>query len=434
MPSILIKNATIFSNSASGKPVKTDVLCSNGKIENVGKGILAKAEHKLDASGKILMPGLSNCHTHAAMSLLRGYCDDMILQDWLEKKIWPAEARMDGKAVRAGTELAALEMIKSGTTFFNDMYFQMDSVLEAAEKSGMRAVLGYGMIDMGDAAKAKKELAIAKAFAKKAKAAKNTLITASMAPHSPYTCSKELLQESHEFATKEGLPYHIHISETRKEVFDVLDKTGKRPVEYLDSIGVLGKNMVAAHCVWMTLREVELMGRKGAKAILNPGSNLKLASGGVPPLPEMMKAKVGVCLGTDGAASNNSLSMFEAAKYIALLVKNSRWNASIITAKEAFDFATAGGYGAFGLNGGKIEKGALADLILLDAKAPNLNPATKSTNMYAQVVYAGHAGNVTDSIIGGKPVMLDGKILTLDESAVVETANKEYERVMASLK
>ncbi|HQT44812.1 MAG TPA: amidohydrolase family protein, partial [Candidatus Micrarchaeota archaeon] len=180
----------------------------------------------------------------------------------------------------------------------------------------------------------------------------------------------------------------------------------------------------------MTLREVELMGKKGAKACLNPGSNLKLASGGVPPVPEMMKSKVGICLGTDGAASNNSLSMFEAAKYIALLVKNSRWDASIITASEALGFATQGGYDAFGLDGGRIAKGALADLILLDAKAANLNPATTSTNMHAQIVYAGHAGNVTDSIIGGKPVMLDGKVLTLDEDKVVEQANKEYEKIL----
>ncbi len=427
MTSILIKNATVFANSADGMPEKTNVLCEDGKISKVGSGISAKAEHKIDASGKILMPGFANCHTHVAMNILRGYCDDMTLDNWLTKKIWPAEAKMTKKTVYAGTALANLEMIRGGTTFFNDMYFQMDSVLKATEKSGMRAVRGYGMIDLGDAAKREKELEIGRKFAKSVIAAKNPLISASMAPHSPYTCSKELLQESFKTSEDLKLPYHIHLSETRKEVFDVLKQTGKRPVEYLDSIGVLGKNIVAAHCVWLTLREIELMGKKGANAILNPGSNLKLASGGVPPVPEMMKSKLGICLGTDGAASNNSLSMFEAAKYIALLVKNSRWDASILTAKEAFDFATEGGYKAFGLNGGVIQEGALADIILLDAKAANLNP---QANLYSAVVYAGHAGNVTDSIIGGKPVMLDGKVLTLDEDKTIEEANREYGKIL----
>lgn len=417
--SLLVKGALL----PSGK--KIDVLLEAGKIAKIAPAIAASAEERLDASGKLLLPGFVNTHTHAAMSLFRGMAEDMELHHWLSC-VRAAEVKLTAAQVGIGTSLACAEMIKSGTTCFSDMYFHMDAAAQSVQKSGMRAVLGYGMVDLGDAKKRKSELAIAEKFVKDWKGKKEGRVACSIAPHSIYLCSGELLQSAHALSEKYSVPLHIHLSETRKEIFDCLQKHKMRPAYYLDSLGVLSCRMVAAHCVWLTREEVRLLSSRKVSASLNPVSNCKLAGGSVAPLPEMQKYGMNISLGTDGSASNNSLSMLETMKFCALLQKNSRWDARVARAGSLFTAATLGGAHALGIRAGGIREGALADLILIDAKAANLSPAH---DWAANIVYSAHAGNVTDSIINGKLVMRDRELLTMDEGKLVEAAQKEAEKL-----
>jgi 5-methylthioadenosine/S-adenosylhomocysteine deaminase len=419
--SLLIKNATLLS----GK--KTDILVGGSRIAKIAPSITARADEKINASGRIALPGFINTHNHAAMSLLRGAAEDMQLADWL-KKVWGYEAKMSASSISAGSTLACAEMIKSGTTCFSDMYFHMDEVARAATDSGMRAVLGYGMIDSNDEKKRKSEIAIAEKFVNAWQGKSGGRIGCSIAPHSLYTCSPELLRESRELSDKHKIPLHIHLSETRKEVFDCLSAHKVRPANYLDSLGILSSRTVAAHSVWLTKEEVKLLASRGVSASLCPVSNMKLAGGAAAPLPEMQEAKMNISLGTDGAASNGSLSMFESMKTLALLVKHSRWDATAATAQQMLSAATEGGACALGINSGVLAEGKLADIILLDARAPCLSPLY---SIAAGIVYSAHAGNVTDSIINGKVVMRERKLLTLDEEKVVERAEKEAARLVA---
>lgn len=425
--SLLIKNAMLPSGRRS------DVLIEGSRISKIGAAS-SWAEEKIDAAGKLLIPGLINTHTHAAMTLFRGVAEDMELAGWLAA-VRKAEVPVTPPQVRAGADLAILEMIKSGTTCFSDMYFHMDEVASSVEQSGMRAVLGYSMVDGGskkgstESANAKKmgsELSLCEKFVRDWHGKAGGRITASVPPHSIYLCSGELLRQSQKLAEKYGCILHMHLSETRREVFDCLQQNGKRPAYYLDSLGVLSSRLVAAHCVWMTREEVGLLAKKGVSASLNPVSNMKLAGGGAPPMPEMLSSGMNVSLGTDGPASNNSLSVFETMKFCALLQKNSRWDATVAKAGEVFAAATAGGAKALGLGAGEIREGKLADLVLLDLKAANMAP---SRSIIASLVYSAHAGNVTDVIIDGKLVMQDRRVLTLDEENVVQRAEKAAERL-----
>ena len=416
---LLVKNATLLS----GK--KADVLIEGNKIAKVAPSITASAEEKLDASGKLLIPGFINTHTHAAMALLKGVAEDMELDAWL-KTIWKCEAKMRPSSVYAGSSLAILEMVKSGTTCFNDMYFHMEETAKAAKQSGMRASLGYGMIDLGDEKKMKSELAIGESFVKEWHGKGNGRINCAIAPHSIYTCSSELLIKANELSEKHSIPCHIHLSETRKEAFDCLEKSKKRPAYYLDSLGVLSQRTVAAHCVWLTKEEVRLLASKKVSASLNPVSNMKLSSGGAAPMPEMQEFGMNISLGTDGSASNNSLSMFETMKTLGLLQKSIRWDATVAADSAIFEAATAGGARALGIHAGEIKEGKLADLALLNLKASNMAPHHSLT---ASVVYSAHAGNVSDVIIDGKVIMQNRLMLTMDEEKTVEAAQKEAERL-----
>ncbi|MFA6214235.1 MAG: amidohydrolase [Candidatus Micrarchaeia archaeon] len=422
---LLIKNATL----PSGK--KADILMEGGRIAKVAPSITARAGEKIDASGKIALPGLVNTHTHAAMTLFRGIGKDAALHDWLAA-VRAVEVKVTPGQIRAGSALACLEMLKSGTTCFNDMYFHMDEVASAVQQSGMRAALGYSMVDMGsggfDEKKRKSELSICEKFIKGWHGKAEGRITATVPPHSLYLCSPELLRASEAMSKQYNVPLHIHLSETRKEVFDCLTAHKLRPVPYLDSLGLLSSRTVAAHCVWLTKEEVRLLSQRKVSASLCPLSNMKLASGGVAPFPEMQSFGMNVSLGTDGSASNDSLSMFETMKSLALLVKHSRWDATAAGAQQMLSAATEGGARALGLEAGAIAEGKLADIILLDARAPNLVP---SHNVTANIVYSAHAGNVTDSIINGKVVMRKGKALLLDEEKVIEEAKKEAEKLVA---
>ncbi|MCX6778105.1 MAG: amidohydrolase [Candidatus Micrarchaeota archaeon] len=436
---VLIRNALVVTQNAKREVKKTDVLVSGNKIARVGKiGKAGETGKKagagkdgfevIDATGKLLMPGLINSHCHASMSLLRGYADDMVLHKWLSECIWPIEKKFSPSDVKIGASLACAEMLCAGITSFADMYFNMDSVAEAVEETGMRALLAYGMFDNGKREKMEEEFGVTMDFVAKNSGKAGGRVTCAIGPHAPYTCSDELLLRAKKLADEKNLPLHIHLSETRGEVARIQEAKGKLPMEYLADIGFLGPNVLAAHCVWLTKREVSILAKHGVKVSHNPISNMKLASGGESPVPEMLEAGVCVSLGTDGPASNNSLDMFETMKSCALLHKHARWDPTIVNAQTALDFATINGAKALGINAGSVEEGKLADLIMLDLNAPNLCPLH---NPISHIVYAAKPGNVCDVMVDGKFVIRERKPITFDSKRITEKAQKAADALVS---
>jgi 5-methylthioadenosine/S-adenosylhomocysteine deaminase len=400
-------------------------MIDDGMIIEVGAGVKT-ADVVIDGAGKIVLPGLINTHTHLSMVLLRGYADDMHLQDWLQKKIWPLESRLTPEACYQGALLGCAEMIMSGTTTFMDMYFNMEEVARAVKESGLRAFLSYGIIDLFDSTKAKAEQEKTRKFFEYVKSLGTSRIQFALGPHAPYTCSPETLLWAKEFALKNNVIDHIHVAETRKEQADFQKQQGVRVVEYLDKIGALSNRMLAAHCVWVTKSEVGTLARAGVSVAHCPVSNMKLASGGVAPLPEMFEAGIAVGLGTDGAASNNSLDMFETMKVCALLHKAHRWDATVLDAQKTLDLATIEGARALGLQDkvGSIEVGKKADIIMLDMHSPNLNPIHGKETVVSDLVYSASPANVDTTMVDGQLLMTNRQLLTLDLQQTVQNAAK----------
>ena len=402
------------------------VLIRDGKIKDIGKSLADSADVQVDGAGKIVLPGLINTHTHLSMVLFRGYADDMQLQDWLQKKIWPLEGRLTGEACYHGGLLGCAEMIMSGTTTFMDMYFHLEDVARAVDKSGLRAFLSYGIIDLFDSAKAKAEQEKSRQLFEFFRKLGNSRIQFALGPHAPYTCSAETLLWAKEFAEKNGLIFHIHIAETRKEQADSQQQHGARVVEYLDKIGALCDRMLAAHCVWLTKSEVDILAKARVSVAHCPVSNMKLASGGVAPLPEMFEKRVTVGLGTDGAASNNSLDMFETMKVCALLHKAQRWDPTVLNAQKVLDLGTIEGARALGIEDevGSIEAGKRADVIVLDGKAPNMNPVHGKETIVSDLVYSASSANVNTTIVDGRVLMQNRQLRTLNLEQIVQNANE----------
>jgi len=399
------------------------IFIDDGVIREVGSA-KGPADREIDGSGKIALPGLINAHTHLSMTLFRGFADDMQLQDWLEK-IWPLEAKLTGEHCYYGALLGSAEMILSGTTTFVDMYFHMEDVAKAVAEAGLRGFLSYGIIDLFDEAKARAEQEKAKRFYEYVKAMGNSRIRFVLGPHAPYTVSAETLLWAKDFAGKNDVINHIHVAETRKEQADFQKKTGMRVIEYLDKIGALSNKMLAAHCVWLTKGEVGLLAHAGVRVAHCPVSNMKLASGGVAPLPEMFAAGVPVGLGTDGAASNNSLDMFETMKVCAILHKASRWDPTILDAQKVLDLATIEGARALGVQDevGSIEPGKRADIILLNRRSPTLCPIHGRDTVVSDLVYSASAASVDTTIVDGQVLMENRELRSLDLGQV--TANTQ---------
>lgn len=409
--SILIKSATVITQNANRDIIDNcDILIEGSKIESIGKNIREKAEFIIDAHDKIVLPGLINAHTHAAMTVFRGYGENLPLERWLKEKIWPAEAKLKPEQIYYGTLLGACEMIKSGITSFIDMYFSSDEMAKACKQIGIRASLSDAIIDVPG-----HDVAQAVAFAKKWK--NNQLIVPHISCHSSYACSEEMLNQAKEAADINDLRFHIHTSETRKEIFDCLNKTKKYPIEYLDSLGIIDQNTILAHASWVTKREIAIICKKKATIVNCPISNLKLATGGICPVKEYYQKGANVTIGTDGAASNNSLNMFESIKLSALLQRHHYWKADALSAQTSLDFATINGAKAFGINSGSIAKGKTADIIFLDANSVNLNP---KHDLISNIIYSANPSNVIDVIVNGKIIMQNQKILTVDQSKIVE--------------
>jgi 5-methylthioadenosine/S-adenosylhomocysteine deaminase len=401
-----------------------DIRIRDGRITAIGVHDSAPTnDHEgvrvIDARGLHAFPSFHNAHTHVAMVLFRGYGDDMPLMDWLRKRIWPAEAQLTEADVYAGARLGILEMIRGGTTFFNDMYWHRPALVRAAEEMGVRALIGQTIIDVGDRALLERQKSELLRLAGEAKRANPGRVGLCAAPHSIYTVAPEDLRWVGAVAAEHDLLVHIHVSETQGEVDDCVRAHGCRPAALLDRLGLLNSRLVAAHGQFLDAEELVLIGAAGAALVTNPAANLKLATGGIFPWSAARAAGIRVCLGTDGAASNNSLSMIDAMKLAALLQKHRDRDATSLPAAAALAMATTTPADVFGLGTGRIEEGAPADLILVDFSGAATQPLHDPVS---QLVYAADASCVHTTICGGCVLMHDRVVEVCDEAAVIEDA------------
>ena len=408
--SLLIENVR-----AGGRPVDI-FIDGSGTIASMGEGIARvcrkDAERCIDGKGDLALPGMVNTHTHAAMTLLRGYADDMPLQEWLTEKIWPLEAHLTGDDVYWGTKLACLEMIRSGTVAFNDMYFFMEDAARAVDETGLCAVLSYGFIDLFSGEKRDAECRATERLVSALKGMQNPRIRAAVGPHAVYTVSAEGLSWLSGFAKEEGIGIHVHLSETEKEVKDAVSQWKKSPVQILDECGILTPRTVAAHCCWLERDECRLLASRGVHVSHNPASNMKLATGRAMPYPWLKEEGVSVTLGTDGCASNNNLDLFEEMKTAALLQKHA-WNSqTLLPAGEALAMATSAGATALGFGRGVIAPGEPANLILVDSRAVCNTPMHHADS---NLVYSCSGSAVKTTIVRGKILMRDRVVPGEDE-------------------
>ncbi|MFQ6060182.1 MAG: amidohydrolase [Thermoplasmata archaeon] len=414
--SILIKNVLHRGG-------RTNVYIEDNLIADIGP--VVEAEEIIDGRKLALLPGFVNTHTHAAMTLFRGYADDIRLQEWLKKKIWPLEAKLNPEHVYWGTRLACLEMIKSGTTCFNDMYFFMDTQAKAVLDSGIRAVVSEGFIDFLKSDVGDELLTKVMKLVRKVQSLNCDRVKPALGPHAVYTVSKQSLERISEISEDEDILIHFHLSETKEEVANCIKEYGKSPVSFLSEIGFLGPRLIAAHSVWLDEKEIETLARADVKISHNPVSNMKLAVGRAIQYPQMKKAGLNISLGTDGCASNNNLDMFESMKFAALLQKFSLNYSTVMPATEAFQLATLNGAEALGFESGVVEVGKLADLVLLDLTSPSLQP---NHDLISNVVYSANGSCVDTVICNGRIVMREGHVE--EEEKILEGANKAMKNLL----
>lgn len=436
---LLVSGATIVTMDGERHVWEEGALAVKGdSIVAVGssKEILAKFEapRKIDAKGKLIIPGLINGHTHIPMVLMRGLVDDVTLDDWLRKYIFPAEARnVTEDFVRWGSRLALAEMIRSGTTTFADMYYFEDAEAEETKAAGLRGFLGETWIDFpAPDNKSEAEMsAYTEKFLKKWQG--DRLIHAAVAPHSIYTCSEKTLKDAAALARKYHAPILIHVAEMRKEYVDSLAKNGATPVQYLERIEFLGPDVLAAHCIWVDYTDMKILAERQVGCVHNPSSNMMLASG-VAPVVDERAAGVRVGLGTDGpAGSNNDLDMMEEMDLASKLQKTNRVDPRALGAKGALEMATIEGAWALHMEKeiGSLEAGKKADFVILNLDVPNAVPMY---DVYSQIVYAIKASEVETMVVGGKTLMENGKLLTVDEAKAMAKAKEYAKQVQESLK
>lgn len=428
-------NKTVIMNGrflvpGSNQPVLNGYMTiENDLITYIGeeKPSIEDGVSTMDGSRLLFMPGLVNTHGHAAMSLLRGYGDDMVLQTWLQEKMWPMEEKFTGEDVYWGTALSVLEMLKGGTTTFLDMYDHMDRVAEVVEQSGIRAVLMRGVIGLCPEDVQNHKLAEAVQFARDWHGKADGRITAMMSPHAPYTCPPDFFMKFVQAAHDLDLPMHTHMSETRHEVEQNAADYGLRPVAHLEKLGMFTRPSIIAHGVHLNDEEIEILARYKVGVSHNPGSNLKLASG-VARVPELLRAGVKVSLGTDGAASNNNLDMFEEMRLAALIHKGVSGDPTAVPAPEAMLMATQYGAESVFLNNvGRLAPGMKADFIAIDIDQPHLLP---HTDLLSHAVYSASAKDVEHVWVNGKHVVKHGQCMTLDEEAIRRKAQETFEGLL----
>jgi len=431
--SLVVTGGDVVTMDASRRVLSPGAVAVNGRdIVAVGtpEEIARQfaASETIEAAGHVVLPGLVNTHTHAPMVMYRGLADDLALMDWLQKFIFPAEAKtVSPEMVRVGTRLAALEMIQSGTTTFADMYYFEEEIARATKAAGLRGVLGETIIGfpVADAKTPADALKRTEAFMREF--AGDDLITAVPAPHSPYTVDEPTLRAIRELADRYKVPILIHLAETEDEVNIIREKHGMSPTAWLDSLGFLRPDVVAAHCVWLTDDDIAIMKRAGAAVSHNPESNMKLASG-VAPVPKYLAAGITVGLGTDGAASNNDLDMFGAMRQTAFLHKLASRDPRAVPATAVLEMATIGGARALGLDKrvGSLEAGKRADLIVV---AMNGARQTPMYNPVSHLVYVARGDDVRTTVVNGKVLMRDRQMRTLDERVVLADARALAKKV-----
>ena len=397
--SILIKNVL-------HQDKLTDVLIEDNRIVRIASGISAPAGAEvLDGKDKAIIPGFINTHTHASMTLFRGYGDDLPLMTWLEDYIWPVEAQMTAHDVYVGARLACLEMLRSGTTCFLDMYMHPLETAKAVEEMGLRAHLSYTLFDQGNAERAELDRKRSYEYFERFKEFSDR-ITFTLGPHAIYTVSGEQLQFCHQFAKEHNVKIHLHLSETKGEIDECVRQHGLTPVRYLDKLGILSEHLVLAHVVWIDDEEMDLLAKHNVSVVHNPASNLKLASGYAFKYEEMKHRGIRIGIGTDGCSSSNNLDMVVAMKLASFLGKGWRFDSTACKADDIFASATRVGADILGIPAGRVEEGALADVCLVDLNTPELVPLNSLTS---NLVYATSGSSCVDTVI------IDGRILMRDK-------------------
>ncbi len=427
---ILVHNGTILTMDSQDTIISDGMLAISGStISYIGKNEKGpiKANKELDTHGGLILPGLINSHTHAAMSLFRGLADDLPLMEWLHNYIFPVEGKMDADFVRVGTLLACAEMILSGTTTFCDMYLFEEEAARAAKEAGMRSVVGeviydfpspnYGILEKG--------FMYTEELIERWK--KDPLINIAVEPHSLFTCGEELLVKANDLAIRKGVPLILHLAETKEEVKEIEKRFGKRPVKHLKHLGLLGSHLIVDHCVHINESEIELLAENNVCVVHNPESNMKLAAG-IAPVPAMIAKGITVGLGTDGCASNNNLDLFGEMDMAAKLHKVNNLDPTVMNAQTLIQMTTIDGAKVLGLDKitGSLEVGKRADLIVIDTNKPHLIPMY---NPYSHLVYAANGHDVKHSIIDGNIVMEDRRLLTLDVEDIIERSKEKSNKV-----
>jgi 5-methylthioadenosine/S-adenosylhomocysteine deaminase len=432
MMSILIKNAFILTMTEKElTPIKGDILIEGQNIKAIGKLSLEEetAAEIIDANGMVAMPGLINCHNHAAMSILRGFSEDLRLMEWLQQKMWPAEARLSENDVYLGTMLSVIEMIKSGTTTFADMYIFTDSVAKAVQDSGIRASLTRGLIDMGE--NKDKRLDEAKRLIENWNGKAGGRITTMIGPHGPHTCPPDYLKKTLELADRYRVPVHIHLAETTEEVEMIRKRYDQTPVEYLKEVGLFDYHVVLAHSVHLTTGDIELLhGIKGGISH-NPVSNLKLGCG-IAPIADYLNAGLTVALGTDGPGSATTLDMFEEIKAAAWMQKVRTYDPTALNAAQVLRMATSEGSKVLALDDqiGTLEVGKKADIILVDCNSAHLRPHTDLTALLA---YSANGGDVHTTIVNGEILMRNRKLTKLDEQSLIQEVEERAAKIVEGI-
>ncbi len=431
MAKLLIKAGNIVTMNENDEVIQGGEIAVDGdRIVHVGPAGSTPADFNADkilGSEKMLaMPGFINCHTHASMTLLRSYADDLPLMKWLQEKIWPFEDNMTSEDNYWGAMLCCVEMIKSGTTTFADMYMHMDRIAESVEKTGMRAVLSRGMI--GIAPNGPRALEESREFVREYNGSAEGRVTCMFGPHAPYTCPPDYIRQAMEYAQELKVGIHIHLAETRQEFNDITEQYGKTPVQLMDSIGLFEQRVLAAHCVHLTDKDIEILSAKKVGIAHNPESNMKLASG-IAPVQKLLDAGAIVGLGTDGASSNNNLDMLEELRSASLLQKVATEDATVLSAPTALAMATREGAKVLGMQDqiGMLKPGYKADIILFDMDKPHLYPLH---NPVAHIAYAASSADVDTTIVNGKVLMENRRVLTADENEVCAKASECAERLL----
>ena len=411
----LLLRAGRYLNPA-GEIIAGDIGIENGRILFCGVTPANwTADETIDCREKLITPGLVNAHTHAAMTLFRSYADDMALMDWLQKKIWPAEANLTAEDVYWGSQLAIAEMLASGTTAFADMYFFMDQVAQACVETGMRASLSRGLIAV-DGPGQEERFAENEQLFKDFHGAADGRITVMLGPHAPYTCPPRCMEKVVAIAHRIGAEIHVHLSETKDEVEKCQRIYGKSPVALLDDLGVFDCGTLAAHCVWVSEQDIRILAEKKVRVVHNPSSNLKLASGAAP-VSAMLEAGVTVALGTDGATSNNKLDMLEEIRLASFLQKLDRMDPTALPSRQVLQMAHQGGAAAIGQGdvSGRIESGYKADLTIYNTTAPHWCP---QHDLASILTYAAASADVSHTLVDGRVLYRNGEFTTIDIAKV----------------